>query len=121
MEVVDARPFPTALVVVADDDRATCDHIARLLRARGLEVVPVDGGQKAVDAVRARSVDLLVLDVGMPGLGGIDACRVVKTIAEDRFLPVILLAGGRRKKCHALSGGQVQAFYPFGDLTAKDP
>lgn len=91
VKVVDGRPFPTAVVVVADDDRATCDHIAGLLRARGLEVVAVYGGQKAVDAVRAHAVDLVILDVGMPGLGGIDACRVVKTIAGDRFIPVILL------------------------------
>jgi len=115
VEVVDARPFPTALVVVADDDRATCDHIARLLRARGLEVVPVYGGQKAVDAVRARSVDLLVLDVGMPGLGGIDACRVVKTIAEDRFLPVILLTAPDDR------GGRVQGLRTDADDQIAKP
>ncbi len=91
MKVVDARPFPKAVVVVADDDRATCDHIAKSLRAHGLEVVPAYGGQKAVDAVRARPVDLVILDVGMPGLGGVTACRVVKTITDDRFVPVILL------------------------------
>jgi len=78
-------------VVVADDDRATSDHIAELLRARGMEVVPAYGGQKAIDAVRAHPVDLVILDVGMPGLGGIATCQVVKTITDDRFVPVILL------------------------------
>jgi len=78
-------------VVVADDDRATCDHIAELLRARGMVVVPAYGGQKAIDAVRAHPVDLVILDVGMPGLGGIATCQVVKTITDDRFVPVILL------------------------------
>ncbi|MDH3726985.1 MAG: response regulator [Myxococcales bacterium] len=87
----DARPFPKAVVVVADDDRATCDHIAELLRARGMVVVPAYGGQKAIDAVRAHPVDLVILDVGMPGLGGIATCQVVKTITDDRFVPVILL------------------------------
>jgi len=79
-------------VVVADDDRATCEHISQLLRARGLVVVPANDGQKAIDAVRAQPVDLVVLDVDMPGLNGIDACRVVKTITKDRFVPVVLLA-----------------------------
>ena len=78
-------------MVVADDDRATCDHIAELLRARGMVVVPAYGGQKAIDAVRAHPVDLVILDVGMPGLGGIATCQVVKTITDDRFVPVILL------------------------------
>lgn len=78
-------------MVVADHDRATRDHIAELLRARGMEVVPAYGGQKAIDAVRAHPVDLVILDVGMPGLGGIATCQVVKTITDDRFVPVILL------------------------------
>ena len=80
------------MVVVADDDRATCEHISQLLRARGLVVVPANDGQKAIDAVRAQPVDLVVLDVDMPGLNGIDACRVVKTITKDRFVPVVILA-----------------------------
>ncbi len=78
-------------MVVADDDRTTCEHISRLLRARGLVVVPASNGQKAIDAVRAQPVDLVVLDANMPGLNGIDACRVVKTIAKDSFVPVVLL------------------------------
>ena len=78
-------------MVVADDDRATCEHIAQLLRSRGLVVVPASNGQKAIDAVRAQPVDLVVLDVDMPGLNGIDACKVVKTITKDRFVPVVLL------------------------------
>jgi diguanylate cyclase (GGDEF)-like protein len=80
------------VVVVADDDRATCERISQLLRARGLVVVPANDGQKAIDAVRAQPVDLVVLDVDMPGLNGIDTCRVVKTITKDRFVPVVILA-----------------------------
>ena len=79
------------MVVVADDDRTTCEHISQLLRARGSIVIPASNGQKAIDAVRAQPVDLIVLDVNMPGLNGIDACKVVKTITKDRFVPVVLL------------------------------
>lgn len=81
------------MVVVADDDRATRERISQLLRAEGLTVVPASNGQKAIDAVRAQSVDLVVLDVNMPGLSGIDACRVVKMITKERFVPVVLLTG----------------------------
>jgi len=56
-----------------------------------LAVIPAANGQKAIDAVRAQQVDLVVLDVNMPGLNGIDACRVIKTITADRFVPVVLL------------------------------
>ena len=54
-------------------------------------MIPASNGQKAIDAVRAQEVDLVVLDVQMPGLNGIDTCKVVKTITADRFVPVILL------------------------------
>ena len=62
-------------VVVADDDRATCERISESLRAQGLTVVPANNGQKAIDAVRAQPVDLVVLAVDMPGLNGIEATR----------------------------------------------
>ncbi|MGB8329478.1 MAG: response regulator [Polyangiales bacterium] len=85
------RPFSSSVVIVADDDRATRERISRLLRARGLVAVPTSNGQKAIDAVRARPVDLVVLDANMPGLNGVDTCKVVKTITKDRFVPIVLL------------------------------
>ena len=79
------------MIVVADDHKSTCDHLARVLRTHGFEVLTAYGGQKAVDIVRHRAVDVAILDVGMPGLGGIDACKVIKSVIEDRFVPVVLL------------------------------
>jgi len=106
------------VVVVADDDRATCEHISRLLRERGLVVVPASDGQKAIDAVRAQPIDLVVLDVDMPGLNGIDACRVVKTITKDRFVPVVLLAapGDESARVQGLrTGADDHVAKPFED------
>ena len=105
-------------MVVADDDRATCEHISQLLRARGLVVVPVSNGQKAIDAVRAQPVDLVVLDADMPGLNGIDACRVIKTITKDRFVPVVLLTapGALNARVQGLrTGADDHVAKPFED------
>jgi len=112
------------VVVVADDDRATCERISLLLRARGLVVVPANDGQKAIDAVRAQEVDLVVLDVDMPGLNGIDACKVVKTITKDRFVPVVLLAppGDLSARVQGLrTGADDHVTKPFedGELLAR--
>ncbi len=85
------RPFPKAVVVVADDDRATLERIAQLLRAQGATVIAVQSGQKAVDAVRAQPVDLAVLDLTMPGLSGVDAGKVVKAITKSDFVPVVVM------------------------------
>ncbi len=80
-----------AVVVIAAEDAATRDRIAERLRGYGGVVVSAHTAQRAIDAVRARQVDLVVLDVDMPGLNGVDACRVIKAITKDRFVPVILL------------------------------
>lgn len=95
-----ARAIEKAVVVVADDDRTTREHMCRLLRTRGLKVIAADSGQKAIDAVRAQHVDLVTLDANMPGLNGIDACKVIKSITRERFVPVVLMTprgdlGGR--------------------------
>lgn len=94
-------------MVVADDDLAMREHVSRILQSRGFGVVLAGNGQKAIDAVRAQSVDLVLLDVNMPGLSGIDACRVIKTITKDRFVPVILLTapGDLRARVQGLRTG----------------
>ena len=53
--------------------------------------MPAGSGQRAIDAVRAQPVDLVVLAVDMPGLNGIDSCKVIKSVTKDRFVPVVLL------------------------------
>jgi diguanylate cyclase (GGDEF)-like protein len=112
------------VVVVADDDRATCERISRLMRAEGATVVPVHNGQKAIDAVRAQAVDIVVLDVNMPGLNGIDACKVIKTITKDRFVPVILLTaenetGGRRLDTRSAADDQIGKPFEDEELVAR--
>ena len=94
-----------AVVVVADDDGATRERISQLLRARGLTVVAANSGQKAIDAVRAQPVDLVVLELNMPGLSGIDVCKVVKSIASDRFVPVVLLTSMSESSARVLRSG----------------
>jgi diguanylate cyclase (GGDEF)-like protein len=70
-------------------------------------VAAASSGQKAIDVVRKQPVDLVVLDVDMPGLDGIDTCRVVKAITKDRFVPVVLLtsAGDLRARIQGLRTG----------------
>lgn len=80
-----------AVVVIAVDDSATRERIAECFRGHGVAIVAAPTGQRAIDAVRAQAVDLVVLDVDMPGLNGVDACRVVKAITKDQFVPVVLL------------------------------
>jgi diguanylate cyclase (GGDEF)-like protein len=77
-------------VVVADDDAITRELLANLLRASGYEVQAVADGQEAVERVAKGGVDLVLLDAMMPKLSGLDACRLLKGMTADTFLPVII-------------------------------
>ncbi|MFW5877065.1 MAG: diguanylate cyclase [Myxococcota bacterium] len=86
------QPEPP-LVLIADDDRITREYVGGLLRGNGLRVESVESGEKAVDRVGRGGVDLVLLDILMPGMDGIHCCRLLKTLTQDQFLPVILLTG----------------------------
>lgn len=81
------------LVLVADDDRITREYVGGLLRGNGLRVEAVESGEKAVDRVSRGGVDLVLLDILMPGMDGIHCCRLLKSLTHDQFLPIILLTG----------------------------
>jgi diguanylate cyclase (GGDEF)-like protein len=75
---------------VADDDAVTRDLLAGILRATGYEVATCVDGQEAVERVGRGGVDLVLLDATMPRLSGLDACRVLKGMTSDGFIPVVI-------------------------------
>jgi two-component system response regulator MtrA len=80
-----------ATIVVADDDPDIRDLVVFKLRQSGHDVVPVGDGEEAVAACRDQHADLAVLDVMMPGMTGIDACRELRADPALERIPVILL------------------------------
>lgn len=86
-------PEPGGCVLVADDDRATREQLAAILRAGGHTVELCEDGQEAVSRVAQGGIDLVLLDVMMPRLSGTEACRLLKSVAAGTFLPVMLVTG----------------------------
>jgi two-component system cell cycle response regulator len=82
-----------ALILVADDDRLVREKLGALLRARGHAVELVADGALALERAAKGDVGLFLLDVLMPGMGGLETCRLLKSLAQDReaFWPVVLL------------------------------
>jgi two-component system, OmpR family, response regulator MprA len=76
-------------ILVVDDDAAVRDSLARTLRFEGYQVDTATDGQQAIDAVTADPPDAMVLDVSMPVLDGLEACRRLR--AEGALLPVLML------------------------------
>ncbi|WP_076435520.1 response regulator transcription factor [Microbispora rosea] len=78
----------SAYVLVAEDDVKQAELIRRYLEREGHEVVAVHDGRAALESVRRRAPDLLVLDVMMPRVDGLDVCRVLRAESD---LPVLML------------------------------
>jgi len=80
-----------ARIVVADDDADIRDLVVFKLRQAGHDVQAVEDGAAAVEACQAAPPELVVLDVMMPGMGGLDATRALRLDPRLARVPVILL------------------------------
>jgi DNA-binding response OmpR family regulator len=75
-------------VLVVEDEPAIADAIVRRLRSEGFDARSVGDGRQAVDLCRLSKPDLVVLDLMLPGLDGLEVCR---RIQADRRVPVVML------------------------------
>ena len=75
-------------VLIVDDEPAIRELLARFLRKEGYDTVPASDGEEALAVVKAESVDVVLLDIQMPRLDGIETLQRIKKL--DRDLPVIM-------------------------------
>jgi two-component system response regulator AtoC len=78
-----------ARILIADDDEVSCQLFAETLEDEGLEVEKVTSGDRALLRLSEESYDLLIVDVRMPGLSGLDVTRIVHE--KYPLLPVIVM------------------------------
>ena len=80
-------------ILLADDNADVRLALEYMLRAQGYKVVSVADGDAAVAALEENHVDLVLLDVLMPGRNGFSVCRHIKSQVETRLIPVVLITG----------------------------
>lgn len=80
-----------AQVLVVDDNEKNRDIVARLLEREAYGVRTAEDGAEALKAVAANPTDLILMDVMMPVMDGIEACRRLKDDAATRLIPVIIM------------------------------
>ncbi|MGH9212589.1 MAG: response regulator transcription factor [Acidimicrobiales bacterium] len=78
-----------ARILIAEDEPRIASFLEKGLRANGFSTIVVDDGRVAAAAARDSDFDLLILDLGMPGLHGLDALRELRERGER--LPVVIL------------------------------
>jgi DNA-binding response OmpR family regulator len=87
--VTGADPAPRGLVLVVEDDRAIAELVGLYLRREGFGVHVEGDGTAALDAVARLHPVAVVLDVGLPGLDGVEVCRRLR--AADDWTPVVFV------------------------------
>lgn len=75
-------------ILVVDDDAALAEMLTIVLRGEGFEPFVVADGSLALDAVREHDPDLVLLDLMLPGMNGIDVCRAVRA---ESGVPIVML------------------------------
>lgn len=75
-------------ILVVDDDPAISEMLTIVLEAEGFEPVAVTDGAVTVDAFRTESPDLVLLDLMLPGMNGIDICRIIR---QESAVPIVML------------------------------
>lgn len=86
-----------ARILVVDDEREILHALQRNLTAHGYEVFTAESGKQALEEIAIHRPDLLLLDLGLPGMSGLDVCRSVRA---ESSLPIVVHAaqgsGGRQ-------------------------
>jgi CheY-like chemotaxis protein len=82
-----------ASILIADDDASNREVLCYYLRRQGYDIHAVADGEQALAAVAQRHFSLVLLDVVMPGIDGLEALRRIRLTHAARELPVILFTG----------------------------
>lgn len=76
-------------VLVVEDTPSEQQLITHYLKESGYNVLPVSNGQDAIDTALAMKPDVVITDVVMPGMNGLELCRILKKNAATKALPII--------------------------------
>ena len=82
-------------ILVVDDEPAGRSFVCKQLRDEGFEVEEAKSGEEALDKASSWEPELILMDIKMPGMDGIETCRKLKDVPQLASLPVIFLTGHR--------------------------
>jgi two-component system KDP operon response regulator KdpE len=104
----------SANILIVDDEPQIRRVLRATLSASGYAIIEASTGEQALELVRAKRPDLVLLDVNMPGMGGIETCRELRRASD---FPIIMLTvrNAERDKVQALdAGADDYVVKPFG-------
>lgn len=83
------RQMERYTVLICDDNEAIHSSLSCYLEAEGIDVISAYSGEDALKALRQQSIDLVVLDLMLPGIDGFETCREIRQLSD---LPIIMIS-----------------------------
>ena len=102
-------PSMQKIILVTDDDRHMLKVLEFSLADTGCCLETATSGEEALEKAMKKTIDLLLIDVNLPGINGLDTVRAIRTQPAYTKLPVIVLTGGGLDECNAAAARQVGA------------
>ncbi len=96
-----------AHILLVDDMNDLVEYTSRRLRSRGMEVSVALSGEEALQVIRSGTIDVVILDILMPGMDGFETLRELKRVASE--VPVVILTG-QATEAAAVEGKALGAF-----------
>jgi PAS domain S-box-containing protein len=86
-------PHSSPALLIVDDEDANRNLLTRLFESRGFRVETAASGTDALDRLRVGRIDLVLLDMNMPGLSGFDVLKAIRAVHSPGTLPVVMVTG----------------------------
>ena len=95
------------VILVVDDEEGLREGLSRLLEDEGYRVLCASTGEQAFEIVRQTHVDLVLTDMKMPGMNGIELLKLVRKLPAYKFMPILFLTteSQQSKKMEAKAAG----------------
>jgi CheY-like chemotaxis protein len=104
-----SAPGGAATILVVEDNEPSRDALARRLERRGFRTLLAADGRQAVSVAQSGQPDLILMDLGLPGIDGWEATRQLKADDSTRRIPIIVLSA------HAMTSDREMALAAGGD------
>jgi putative two-component system response regulator len=97
----------TCRILCVDDESIDLDLYKALLAPLGHEVITAADGNSALEVLADKNIDLVLMDISMPGMDGLEACKRIKTDYQTKHIPVIMITSleSRDIKLKAIEAG----------------
>jgi CheY-like chemotaxis protein len=92
-------------LLIADDEQSVRMLMRKILVKEGYEVIETADGKEAVELARRENPHVIIMDIRMPVMNGIEACRMHKKDEKTRYIPILVLTAVGTSRMQAIAAG----------------